>query len=173
VFYVADPVSSIETRLLPTLTRSYPRHFTFYVARPTRSIRLDWLLKLAHYPTCSSLPSRLCLLCRFSPKLHSTSRFSHLCRALPGGSIHSLLPSSLYLDRSHFPVLAPATLAAWPSIREIPIATYSMLLIPQLHCISLAPARSTVTSRLYRPCRLPQSLHSRSVAGSLRVTTDY
>ena len=29
----------IETRSLPTLTRSYPRHFTFYVARPTRSIR--------------------------------------------------------------------------------------------------------------------------------------
>jgi hypothetical protein len=29
-----------------------------------------------------------------------------------------------------------------------------------LDCISLAPARSTVTSRLYRPCRSPQSLHS-------------
>ena len=29
----------IETRSLPTLTRSYPCRFTFYVARPTRSIR--------------------------------------------------------------------------------------------------------------------------------------
>jgi hypothetical protein len=29
----------IETLSLPTLTRSYPCRFTFYVARPTRSIR--------------------------------------------------------------------------------------------------------------------------------------
>jgi hypothetical protein len=28
----------VETRSLPALTRSYPRHFTFYVARPTGSI---------------------------------------------------------------------------------------------------------------------------------------
>src|SRR6266496_4297072 len=38
-FYVADPVSSIETRSLPTLTRSYPRRFTFHVADPMRSIQ--------------------------------------------------------------------------------------------------------------------------------------
>jgi hypothetical protein len=30
---------SIETRSLPTLTRSYPRRFTFYVADPISSIR--------------------------------------------------------------------------------------------------------------------------------------
>src|SRR6266536_5854637 len=42
------------------------------------------ILKLAHCPTCSSLPSRL------------------------------------YLDHSHCPVLAPATLAALPSTRAIP-----------------------------------------------------
>src|SRR5437868_13098875 len=41
-------------------------------------------LKLARFPTCSSLPSRL------------------------------------YLDHSHCPVLAPATLAASPSTRAIP-----------------------------------------------------
>src|SRR5437763_7624761 len=35
-----------------------------------------------------------------------------------------------------------------------------MSLFQKLGCISLAPARSTVTSRLYRPCRSPQSLHS-------------
>ena len=29
---------SFETRLLPTLTRSYPCRFTFYVAHPIRSI---------------------------------------------------------------------------------------------------------------------------------------
>jgi hypothetical protein len=39
-FYVADPISSIETRSLPTLTRSYPRRFTFYVADPISSIQL-------------------------------------------------------------------------------------------------------------------------------------
>jgi len=35
------------------------------------------------------------LACRFDScaPAHSTSRFSHLCRAPPGGSIHSLLPS--------------------------------------------------------------------------------
>jgi hypothetical protein len=33
-----DQKLGFETRSLPTLTRSYPRHFTFYVARPTRSI---------------------------------------------------------------------------------------------------------------------------------------
>src|SRR5207247_4283891 len=32
----------------------------------------------------------------------------------------SLLPSSLYVDHSHCPVLAPATLAALPSTRAIP-----------------------------------------------------
>jgi hypothetical protein len=39
--------------------------------------------------------------------------------ANPSRSIHSLLPSSLYLDHSHCPVLAPATLAALPSTRAI------------------------------------------------------
>jgi hypothetical protein len=45
--------------------------------------------------------------------------FAHLCRSRPRGSIHSLLPSQLYLDHSHCPVLAPATLAALPSTRAI------------------------------------------------------
>jgi hypothetical protein len=35
---VAGFPRSIETRSLLTLTRVYPRRFTFYVARPTRSI---------------------------------------------------------------------------------------------------------------------------------------
>jgi hypothetical protein len=38
---------------------------------------------------------------------------------VPRGSIHSRLPLSLYLDHSHCPVLAPATLAALPSTRAI------------------------------------------------------
>jgi hypothetical protein len=38
----------------------------------------------------------------------------------PDIETHSLLPSSLYLGHSHGPVLAPATLAAFPSTRAIP-----------------------------------------------------
>ena len=34
----------IETRSLPTLTRSYPRRFTFYVAPPSCSIRNSCLV---------------------------------------------------------------------------------------------------------------------------------
>ena len=44
--YVARPTRSIETRSLPTLTRSYPRRFTFYLARPIRSI-LSFIIGLA------------------------------------------------------------------------------------------------------------------------------
>ena len=80
------------------------------------------LRELSHLNTrfsFSPLPSRLCLLCLFSQKLHSTCPFAHLCRSCPHGSIHSLLPSQLYFDHSHRPVLAPATLAALPSTRAI------------------------------------------------------
>jgi uncharacterized DUF497 family protein len=35
---VEDRWLSVETHSLPTLTRSYPRHFTFYVADPVSSI---------------------------------------------------------------------------------------------------------------------------------------
>ena len=38
---------SFETRSLPTLTRPYPRRFTFYVARPTRSIPLFSFFQLS------------------------------------------------------------------------------------------------------------------------------
>ena len=50
---------------------------------------------------------------------------------------HSLAPTlklgrrgDLYLDHSHCLVLAPATLAALPSTRAIPVATCSISLIP-------------------------------------------
>jgi hypothetical protein len=77
-FYIAHPIRSIETRLLPTLTHVLP-------------------------PISTS---------RFAPSTSLASR----------GSVQSLLPSSLYVDHSHGPVLAPATLAALPSTRAIPIA---------------------------------------------------
>src|SRR5439155_3316025 len=61
---------AIETRLLPSFDSCAPAH-----------------LKLGRVPASSPLPSRLCLLCRFSQKLHSTSRFAHLCRSRPRGSV--------------------------------------------------------------------------------------
>jgi hypothetical protein len=37
-FYVADPLSSIETRSFPNSLVAYPRDFTFYLADPLSSI---------------------------------------------------------------------------------------------------------------------------------------
>jgi hypothetical protein len=39
-FFQLVSFSAFETRSLPALTHSYPRHFTFYVAHPNRSIQL-------------------------------------------------------------------------------------------------------------------------------------
>jgi Arc/MetJ-type ribon-helix-helix transcriptional regulator len=66
-------------------------------------------LELAPCPTRSLLPSQFYLLCRFSRKLHSTSRFSHICRSRPRGSIRSFASSVI------------ATIATLPSIPEIPL----------------------------------------------------
>jgi len=60
-------------------------------------------LKLVRFPARSPLPSRLYLLCRFSQKLHSTSRFAHLCRAPPVGSVRSPLPVAALPSVSLFP----------------------------------------------------------------------
>src|SRR5205823_13654568 len=38
-FYVADPISSIETRSLPTSLAATHRGFAFYLAFPVRSLR--------------------------------------------------------------------------------------------------------------------------------------
>ena len=59
-------VGSIETRSLPALTRSYPRHFAFHVAHPIRSID------------------------SFTP-VHSALQLAHLSRSTPVGSIHHAL----------------------------------------------------------------------------------
>src|SRR6266480_2984620 len=108
-------------------------------SRPRGSVqsllRLQLYVDHSHCPrACASYPSCVAVyprdshsrrvLCRFSQKLHSTSRFAHLCRTPPSGSIRSLLPSQLYLDHSHCPVLAPGradlhSLAALPSTRSI------------------------------------------------------
>src|SRR5439155_11080105 len=45
--------------------------------------------------------------------------FAHLCRSRPRGSVHSLLPSQLYVDRSHCPRPHASYLAALPSTRAI------------------------------------------------------
>ena len=46
---------NIETRSLPTLTRSYPRRFTFYVADPVSSIETRSLPNLL-FATLVTLP---------------------------------------------------------------------------------------------------------------------
>jgi hypothetical protein len=43
------PANSIETRSLPTLTRCFPRSFTFYVAPPTHSIVEELQAALAQF----------------------------------------------------------------------------------------------------------------------------
>src|SRR6266446_10805258 len=43
--YPSDP-KRFETRSLPALSRSYPRHFTFHVAHPVRSIQRTGLGRL-------------------------------------------------------------------------------------------------------------------------------
>jgi hypothetical protein len=61
-FHVAFPKSSIRPVGLPIhvarvpaapFARRYPRDFTFYVSRPTRSIRADWL-----FPICGRIAAR-------------------------------------------------------------------------------------------------------------------
>src|SRR5438445_13795982 len=47
--HLARSHSSIETRSLPTLTRCFPRSFTFYVAPPTLSLVEDLQAALAQF----------------------------------------------------------------------------------------------------------------------------
>src|SRR5438045_28587 len=63
--HVAHPTRSIETRSLPTLTRSYPRSLTFYVADPVSSV-VSRLL-----PQRSTATLRLDRPCRSSQSLRS------------------------------------------------------------------------------------------------------
>jgi hypothetical protein len=67
---------------------------------------------------------------------------------------YSLLPSSLYVDHSHRPVLAPATLAALPSTRAIPDRDVFYVADPVSSIDALAPARLICyPHRLDRPSR--------------------
>ena len=81
----------------------------------------------------------------------STPRFSHLCRARPPrlhslvARTRSLLPSQLYIDHSHYLVLAPVTLAALPSACAIP------------------RSRGVL-------CRATHALHSREIAADVKTT---
>src|SRR5262249_37667160 len=84
VSYVADPISSIEIRLLPTLTRSCPCHFTFYVARPTRSIETRSLPTLTR-----SCPRQFTFYVARPPRSIRSEGFLRFCvrthdRAPPG-----------------------------------------------------------------------------------------
>ena len=96
---------AFETRSLPSSRSATHRGFAFYVAFPKSSIRpLSLPIYVARRPTAPL--KRACFPTR------------------------SLLPSQLYLDRSHRSVLAPATLAALPSTPAIPDRVCSMSLSP-------------------------------------------
>jgi len=56
------PLSAFETRSLPTLTRSYPRRFAFYVARPARSIQLFSVSAFQLFSFCLNLSTFYLLL---------------------------------------------------------------------------------------------------------------
>src|SRR5436189_1499280 len=82
---------------------------------------------------------------------------------------HSPLPSSLYLDHSHCPVLAPATLAALPSTRAIPDRDVFYVADP----ISFIASSVVVTDRRRRQCRGPsrgaRSRPHRAPPGSIEI----
>ena len=74
-------------------------------------------LKLGRVPASSPLPSRLCLLCRFSQKApFDLSVFAHLCLSRPRGSILA------------------ATLATLPSMSLFPKAPFDLSV-----CQSMSP----------------------------------
>ena len=86
-----------ETRSLPSSLAATPRGFPFYVAFPKSSIR-SVATGTSSFYACHAVAS------------------VKVGRSRLSGSVDS----QLYLDRSHDPVLAPATLAALPSTRSIP-----------------------------------------------------
>jgi hypothetical protein len=61
----------IETRSLPALTRYYPRHFTFHVADPIRSIETRSPPGLLAPTLVTNASPARTLLSRASPALHS------------------------------------------------------------------------------------------------------
>jgi len=87
----------------------------------------------------------------------STSRFAHLCRARPRGSIRSLLPLQLYLDHSVAAATSrrveptcislaalPSTRAIWNSFPSQLTCRYPRAALPSM---SLSP-KSSIVSRL-------------------------
>src|SRR5213083_3294760 len=76
----------------------------------------------------------------------------------PRGSIRSSLPSRFYLDHSHCPVLAPATLAALPSTRAIPDRDVFYVAFPKSSIVSrllplARPLPHGFTGHVARPSR--------------------
>src|SRR5438874_2798624 len=92
-----------ETRSLPALTRSYPRHFTFYVARPTRSIQLS-SFRLGCGAACPKPANSLFAVavhwsrCVFlNPSVYPFSKACFRASSPPGGGgFWSLPPDSWY-----------------------------------------------------------------------------
>jgi hypothetical protein len=85
----------IETRSLPTLTRSYPRRYTFYVAHPARSIRSSQPPAVKFAP-CEPLP--LVALAPFAIRYGSFQRFSFQRSAFSEGCVRFKSLEDLALD---------------------------------------------------------------------------
>jgi hypothetical protein len=96
------------TKLLPSLSLSTQRHPAFRNS-PLQKLQQP-ILKLRRCPHSVAATSQLCLLSRKSLSSIET-RFA--ARA------HSLLPSSLYVERSHCPRSHASYLAALTSTRAI------------------------------------------------------
>jgi hypothetical protein len=96
-----DPIGNVAlfAGLTASLTR-VDRHWTALRACIYATIILVVAVVAGQIIETRSLPT----LTHVLPPV-STCRFSHLCRTLPDGSVHSLLS----VDHSHCPVLAPAT----------------------------------------------------------------
>ena len=94
-------------------------------------------LKLAPSPTRSPLPSQFYLLCRFSHKLHSTSRFAHLCCSCPRGSI--LAPALVTLPSMLAPVHARSLLDPSNSFAFRDSLAPALVALPSMSLIPFAP----------------------------------
>src|SRR5437867_6699125 len=86
----------------------------------------------------------------------------------------SLLPWRLYVDHSHCPVLAPATLAALPSTRAIPDRDVFYVTDPSAPLtVGLRASSVVVIDRRRRQCRGPSPgaglRPHRAPAGSIEI----
>jgi hypothetical protein len=152
VFYVAHPISSIETRSLPTLTRSYPRRFTLITRTAPCLRQLPWL-------RCR-LPARLKLVC--FPRFDSCAPAHFRPLGLP-----------IYVARVPATPFSPLPIAALPSMSLPPKAPFPRsrrVLCPPRRSLGVGGSfipfppffASTATRRICRTRQLSSSCNRQS-----------